>query len=259
MRYEFDGEKYKQASQHQNEWGRRLISELGLQGHERVLDLGCGDGALTSHIADLVPQGEVTGIDCSSGMITAARPKARKNLRFLLADIMEIDFFGQFDIVFSNATLHWVKNHDVVLRKATRALCAGGLLRFNFAGEGNCSNFFLVAREAISLAEFAPYFEGFLWPWYMPSVDEYAGLVRAGGITGGQVWGENADRFFPDADALIKWIDQPSIVPFLAHIPDVRKDAFRDYIVRRMIEVTRQDDGRCFETFRRINLLARKL
>jgi trans-aconitate 2-methyltransferase len=87
MAHEFDGERYAQASAHQREWGARIIAELGLRGDERVLDLGCGDGGLTARLADLVPGGEVLGIDASRGMIEAAQPKARGNLRFRCMDI----------------------------------------------------------------------------------------------------------------------------------------------------------------------------
>ena len=84
MAHEFDGKKYENASAHQKEWGTRLIAELDLHRTERILDLGCGDGSLSAQIADLVPDGEVVGIDASSGMIEAAQSKVRKNLRFLL-------------------------------------------------------------------------------------------------------------------------------------------------------------------------------
>ena len=66
MTHEFDGRKYGQASAHQKEWGARLIEELELQGNESVLDLGCGDGALTAQIAALVPE-DRSGIDASEG------------------------------------------------------------------------------------------------------------------------------------------------------------------------------------------------
>jgi len=174
MTHEFEGKKYEKASAHQKEWGTKLIAELDLQGTERILDLGCGDGALSAYIADLVPHGEVVGIDASRGMIEAARSKVRKNLRFLLMDINELNDVGQFDVVFSNATLHWVKDHRRLLRSVDRALLGGGRLRFNFAGEGNCSHFFSVIREAMSAEEFAVHFAGFDWPWYMPSVEEYS-------------------------------------------------------------------------------------
>jgi trans-aconitate methyltransferase len=74
----------------------------------------------------------------------------------------------------------------------------------------------------------------------------------------GRVWGENADRLFPDEDAMVKWIDQPSLVPFLLHVEESARQSFRSFVVELMIRRTRQADGRCFETFRRINLFARK-
>ena len=57
---------------------------------------------------------------------------------------------------------------------------------------------------------------------------------------------------------MIQWIDQPSLVPFMARVPERDKEAFRGFVVSGMIRRTKQDDGRCFETFRRINVSARK-
>jgi len=235
MTHEFDGLRYEKASANQKEWGTKLTAEIDLHGTERVLDLGCGDGTLTARIADLVASGEVVGIDASRGMIEAARSKVGKNLRFLLMDINDLNYVEQFDVVFSNATLHWIKDHKRLLRNVGRALFKGGRLRFNFAGQGNCSHFFSVVREAMSAERFAAHFAGFDWPWYMPSVEEYSVLMEASGMVDGYVWGENADRYFPDAEEMIKWIDQPSLVPFLAHVPDMAKPRFREYVIERMI------------------------
>ncbi len=258
MTHEFDGKKYEKASTHQKEWGAKLIAELHLDGTEHVLDLGCGDGTLTIQIAELVPEGNVVGVDASKGMIDAASPKEQKNMSFLRMDINELDFIKCFDIVFSNATLHWIKNHTRLLHNVHQALRAGGHLRFNFAGDGNCSHFFKVIREAMALDQFAAYFTEFEWPWYMPPIDEYQVLVESSGLHNARVWGGNADRYFPDEEAMIRWIDQPSLVPFLTHVSDRDKDTFREFVVGRMIEETKQDDGRCFETFRRINVSATK-
>ncbi len=258
MTYEFDGKKYEKASSHQKEWGERIIEELALQGTERILDLGCGDGTLTVQLSRLVPNGEVVGIDASRGMIEAAEPKQGGNLRFILMDINALDMDRGFDIVFSNATLHWVKDHRRLLHNIQRILRSGGVARFNFAGDGNCSYFFKVIRESMILPGFARYFNAFTWPWYMPTVEDYKALVEGVGFCSYEVWGENADRFFPDIEALTKWVDQPSLVPFMACVADHDKASFREFVVRRMVEETRQADGTCFETFRRINLLARK-
>jgi trans-aconitate methyltransferase len=258
MGHEFDGKKYERASAHQKEWGGRLIEELDLSGNERVLDLGCGDGALTLRIAERLPDGSVLGIDASQGMIDAAAPKFRNNLRFLLRDINDLDFDGQFDVVFSNAALHWVKDHRRLLQNVGRALRDGGRIRFNFAGDGNCRCFFRVIREAMVHERFTRYFTAFDWPWYMPSVDEYAELAGQSGLRNIRVWGGNEDRYFPDREAMIAWVDQPSLVPLLPCLPEDERSLFRDHVVQRMIDETLQEDGTCFETFRRINLSAEK-
>jgi trans-aconitate methyltransferase len=258
MTHEFDGKKYETASTHQKEWGAKLIEELGLKGSEQVLDLGCGDGVITRQIAERVPKGNVLGIDASQGMIDAALPKQRNNLHFRKIDIRHLDFENQFELIFSNATLHWVFDHHLLLKSAYRALRIGGFIRFQFAGEGNCTNFENVIREAIAVKEFRSHFDGFEWPWYMPSVDEYSRLAGSSGLRFVRVWGENADRYFSDVAAMIQWIDQPSIVPFLAIVAENQRTSFRNFVVNRMIDKTKQKNGRCFETFRRINLLATK-
>lgn len=254
--HDFDGAKYAKASEHQKEWGAKLIAELGLDGSERVLDLGCGDGALSARIAELVPNGEVVGIDASPGMIEAARANLRPNLSFELMDIDALAFSERFDVVYSNATLHWVTDHRRLYRNVSSILNCGGRIRFNFAGDGNCSHFFAVVRQAMSRDDFAAAFADFEWPWYMPSVEEYSELVESCDIAGARVWGENADRFFPDVETMTAWIDQPSLVPFLEAIPAGLAGRLRDFVVARMVEETRQPNGECFETFRRINLFA---
>ena len=254
MTHEFDGKKYERASAHQRQWGAELIAELNLAGSEHVLDLGCGDGTLTAQIAALLPDGRVLGIDASQGMIDTARPKQCHNLHFLLMDIDDLDFVARFDVVFSNATLHWVKDHHRLWHNVRRALRPAGRIRFNFAADGNCRHLFEVVRQAMALPDFAAHFTDFTWPWYMPPVDRYAALVAAEGPQNARIWPENRDTSFPNAHTLTAWIDQPSLVPFLAHLPsDVRKP-FRDFVVTRMLEETRQDDRTYFETFRRINV-----
>lgn len=104
--------------------------------------------------------------------------------------------------------------------------------------------------------EFRRHFGGFEWPWYMPTVDEYERLIAAATFDGARVWCENADRYFPDKEAMIRWIDQPSLVPLLAALDGPVKDRFRDIVVDKVLHKTQRADGRCFETFRRINVSA---
>ncbi|MDE7422169.1 MAG: methyltransferase domain-containing protein [Lachnospiraceae bacterium] len=256
--FEFDGEKYKSASKHQREWGSDLIEELFLSGNEMILDLGCGDGYLTEQLAQLVPYGSVLGIDSSAGMIETAQKRIRDNLVFTQMDINSIDFHNMFDVVFSNATLHWIKDHKKLLKNTFTALKEGGMLLWDFASDGNCSNFYEVVREKIQNEKYKQYFSGFQWPWYMPTKIDYEKIIIASGFSVYNITEVNRDRYFTNADEMIKWIDQPSIVPFIEVIPNELKSAFRKDVIKAMIEKTLQPNGTCFETFQRIHVTATK-
>jgi len=256
--FEFDGNEYKKASTHQKEWGNKIISELKLIGVENILDLGCGDGALTKQLSDLVPNGHVLGIDSSQGMINTAKEIESANLSFQKLSINDIDFVEKFDIIFSNATLHWVLDHKLLLANSYKALKNNGIIRFNFAGDGNCAAFFAVIRKVMFLKEFKDDFKDFQWPWYMPTINEYKKLVGGCDFNKIEIWEENADRFFTTKDEMIRWIDQPSIVPFLKIVTERKKEKFRNIVIDEMTKKAEQTDGRCFETFRRINVYAKK-
>ena len=176
--YVFDGEKYKKASRHQKEWGNKLISSLQLKGNEAILDLGCGDGILTEQLSLLVPNGYVLGIDASVGMIEKAEQNVHDNLKFRHMDINEMDFYNEFDVIFSNAALHWVKDHNKLLKNTYTALKQGGIAVWNFAGDGNCETFYGVMRKKIKDDRYKEYFAGFEWPWFMPSKAEYEILTE---------------------------------------------------------------------------------
>ena len=92
----------------------------------------------------------------------------------------------------------------------------------------------------------------------MPTIDEYTQLVTQIELKAAKIWGDNADRYFPDTETMIGWVDQPSLVPFLVCLPESHKGDFREYVVGEMIRKTQQSDGKCFEIFRRMHLHAKK-
>lgn len=256
--YEFDGPKYKTASSHQKEWGKSLISKITLQGNESILDLGCGDGHLTEQLALLVPDGKVLGIDASISMLQTAQEINRDNLAFAQMDINDLHFSNAFHMIFSNAALHWVKDHKRLLQNAYAALKTGGILLWEFGSQGNCSNFLTVIQEKITEVNYRAYFEDFEIPWFMPSKDYYEELIAPIGYSDVTITEVNRDRYFPTSEDLIKWIDQPCIVPFIERISDRLKVKYRQEVIDAMLEKAQRPDGTCFETFRRLQVFARK-
>lgn len=256
--YEFDGKKYKMASKPQKEWGNDLISELSLTGTECILDLGCGDGFLTEQLSFLVPKGKAVGIDASVNMISTAQTLRRKNLQFMHLNINEMHFNNEFDLIFSNAALHWVKDHRRLLENSYKALKTDGSILWDFGGAGNCANFLDIMQKKISEKKYEKYFQDFEWPWFMPSKDQYKNLISSIGFSSYTIKEVNKDRYFSNASELIQWIDQPSIVPFMPCISQEQKETFRQEVIDEMLERTQQTDGTYFETFRRIRVYAVK-
>lgn len=245
--YNFNVEKYK------------MIKGLDLEVKDKVLDLGCGDGVLTKNLSIKVPMGKVIAIDASEGMIDAAKKLKGSNLQFKLMNINDMKFKEKFDLVFSNQALHYIKDHNKLLNNCNEVLNYKGKIRFSFAGEGNCHNFYDIIKETINEKKYSIYFENFEWPWYTPSMSEYKNLIyKTKNFKNIEIYCENEDRYFNNEEKLIKWIDEVSIVPFIDVLPQRMKKGFRNNIISKMIQNTNQDNGTYLETFTRINVLAQK-
>jgi trans-aconitate 2-methyltransferase len=261
MTFEFNPQHDIETSDPQQAWGEGLIKELNLEGHESILDLGCGDGRLTALLARQVPAGCVIGIDASQQMTAAARELHRRqtNVSFRTLDINHLCCENEFDVVFSNAALHWVHDHKQLMTNVHRALKAQGLIRFNYAGKGHCVGLMEILTRIMTEPEFAPLFADFLWPWNMATVKDTSELVVDAGFNGVKVWKETEEARFLDQDTLISWMDHLSLDPFLAAIKN-RQTAqrFRDRIVEHMIQEMRQSNDTFVEASCRLNVQAQK-
>ena len=223
----WDGKDYERHSSHQRKWGGGLIEELSLRGDERVLDLGCGDGTLTRSLADRVPRGVVLGVDAAPGMLETARTKCGPNMSVRLLDLNALAFDGEFDVIFSNATLHWIHDHAPLLAHIHRALAPGGILRAQFGGDGNCPNLIECVRRQMAIPPFAQALAGFRWPWFFPGVSEYEELLLISSFHEWRAWIEPKEQGFPTAEAIVGWIDNPALIPFVQALPADLRNPFR--------------------------------
>ena len=145
---------------------------LDVQPDERVLDLGCGEGTLSE---ELVARGaQLVGIDTSEQFLEAAHSRG---VRVRYMDGEALEFENEFDAVFSNAALHWMRNPDAVIQGVYRALRPGGRFVGEFGGHGNAAAI-SVAVRAVRARRGIPDDP----PRYYPSVDEYRARLEAGGF-----------------------------------------------------------------------------
>jgi SAM-dependent methyltransferase len=141
---------------------------------ERILDLGCGDGVLTAEIK--AAGADVLGVDLSDELLAVAR---MKGLNVRKMDGHGLDFVREFDAVFSNAALHWMRAPELVIAGVAGALKRGGRFVGELGGHGN------VAAIATAMRAVGARRNGnqeVVAPWFFPTVEEYGRLLTQGGF-----------------------------------------------------------------------------
>lgn len=169
----WNAEAYERNARFVSDLGMPVVELLDPQPGERILDLGCGDGVLTKTLQDMGC--ELVGIDSSPELVHAA---LELGLDAVVQDATEMQFGEEFDAVFSNAVLHWIKDADRVICKVFEALRSGG----RFVAE--CGGFKCVETIHSALVtelEQRGYDGRGANPWYFPTAEEYRErLIRAG-------------------------------------------------------------------------------
>lgn len=172
----WDPRAYARNGRFVSELGAPVLDWLAPKAGERVLDLGCGDGALTEQI---VAAGcSVVGGDASAEFVATAR---ERGLDARLLDGQALSFNEEFDAVFSNAALHWMKRDpDAVVTGVARALKPGGRFVAEMGGAGNVATIRAAVYDALTRRGIDAVGAD---PWYFPTADEYRARLEAAGLT----------------------------------------------------------------------------
>lgn len=196
---EWDAALYDRKHSFVSRLGNDLVDLLSPKKGEKILDLGCGTGDLTKKISEFGV--DVMGIDHSENMIQQAKNKY-PHLKFLVANATALDYENEFDAVFSNAVLHWVKPPKQALSSIYMSLKPGGRFIAEFGGKGNVQH---LTSEIIRQLQVAN--QTVKFPWYYPSIGEYTTLMEDVGFR--VTFAQHFDRPTPleGENGLRHWIE----------------------------------------------------
>ena len=243
----WDPDAYARNARFVSDLGAPVLELLAPSPGERILDLGCGDGALTRKLAD--SGCDVVGVDASAPQVLAAR---RLGLDARVADGERLAFEAEFDAVFSNAAIHWMKRADDAIAGVWRALKPGGRFVAEFGGHGCVAT---IERALIDALARRGIDGDALNPWYFPTVEDYSARLARRGFAVRYI--ALIPRPTPLPTAIDGWLETFA-QSFIAPLKENDRAAFIDEVREALRPHLCDGDGRWFADYVRLRFAADK-
>jgi len=243
----WDPDRYARNARFVAELGQPVVALLVPQAGERILDLGCGDGALTRRLGEV--GASVVGVDSSAEMVAATRT-AGLDARVMSGEALAFD--GEFDAVFSNAALHWMLRPALVIAGVWRALKPGGRFVGEMGGHGNVQHI----KTALVAALDRRGLDGkAAVPWYFPTPAEYGGLLQAQGFRVRAI--ELIPRPTPLPGDIVAWLDNFA-ESFTRRVPAAERTGLLDEVAEALRPHLCSADGTWSADYVRLRFAADK-
>ena len=170
----WNADRYHKHAHFVSELALPVVALLDPKEGEKILDLGCGEGRLGLEIAKR--GAEVYGVDLSPEMVNQA---IANGLEAEVMSATEMPFEQEFDAVFSNATLHWVREPELAVKHIAKALKSGGRFIAEFGGEGNVQHIVMAMRTVFERHPEYGKFDDF---WFFPTPEQYTQILERHGF-----------------------------------------------------------------------------
>lgn len=178
----YDGQDYDKSSQTQYKQGNKLIDSLDLKTFKNVLDVGCGNGKTTFELIKRNPKLKIKAFDISESQIEVARQSSYEkgysdSIDFYVMDALKLADHEMYDLVFSNATLHWITSSKRMYTQLYNALKAGGKLAVHQGGDGSYSGLHDIVMQAAKNLGLDKQLKGWTFPVFYPTKEEMEKLL----------------------------------------------------------------------------------
>jgi trans-aconitate methyltransferase len=244
-RQHWSAERYAEAAHFVPALGAPVLELLMPMAGERILDLGCGDGVLTEKIA--AGGATVVAVDAAPDMVAAARARG---LDARVAAGQELAFDGEFDAVFSNAALHWMRPAERVLAGVYRALKPHGRFVGEMGGHNNTAAIMVALRAVLARRGLDAQR---LSPWWFPSAAAYRAKLEAAGFTVDEI--RIVPRPTPLPAGLEAWLDAFT-EDFFGALPPPDRVPARDEVASLLRPILMDETGTWIADYVRLRFCA---
>lgn len=223
---DWDPQQYEKFVGPREQPATDLLALVDKRARMRVVDLGCGPGNVTRRLVEALPGAEVLAIDSSPSMLARAAELPRPGLRYVLQTIEDwaAEEGASFDLVFSNAALHWVADHAAVLPRILGRVAPGGQVAVQLPAD-DYNPMRAVFADAAG------------WRHQMGTLDiaAYAEILhRAGFGAALTVFEKIYPHLLADADAVLEWAKGSALLPYLERLPPAQHAPYLDEVRRRL-------------------------
>lgn len=251
----WDPNQYLKFTDHRLRPALDLMAQIALQAPRSLYDLGCGPGNITRLLQERWPQAAVTGVDSSADMLAKARNEA-PTVAFEQADIARWSAPAPADLLYTNATLHWLDDHAALLPRLAAQLAPGGVLAIQMPDNRQSPSHLLVDEAAAT----GPWHETLvpIRPVYssMQSADAYYRILAP--VTRQlDIWETTYLHVLEGDNPVVEWTKGTALRPYLDALAEPERGAFlAAYATRIAAAYPRQPDGRTLLPFKRIFIVA---
>jgi trans-aconitate 2-methyltransferase len=252
----WDSRQYLKFAEERTRPCRDLAVRVMVSDVRRVIDLGCGPGNSTQVLGSSWPAATITGVDDSPEMIAAAQ-RTCPEFHFIRRDISSwiTDSRDTFEVVFSNAALHWVPHHDKLFPSLFKRVSRGGALAVQMPADINAPAH-QIMRELAGSAAWQRRFSSPVREWHCHDIGFYYDLLSADAAKL-DLWETEYIHILPNAEAIVEWYKGTGLRPFLDALPtDEHKQAFTTEYLERIRPAYRlRPDGVLLFKFRRMFII----
>ncbi|TCV99826.1 trans-aconitate 2-methyltransferase [Biostraticola tofi] len=220
---DWDPQLYRRFEKERSRPAYELISRIDLSHPQRITDLGCGPGNSTEGLLRRYPGAAITGIDSSDAMLASARQRL-PGCRFEPADISHWQPEAPQDVIYANASLQWVPDHQTLLPKLMSYIAPGGALAIQMPDNREEPTHQLMRQLAGQSPWQSVIGDGAQLRVKILGANDYYDLLAPAAHV--DLWRTTYFHVMPSVDAIIEWVKSTGLRPFLEPLDDRMRESY---------------------------------